>query len=527
METQATVDARQFSRLAEHLILQIEKAEEKSHHKKIVVNPLVSKFASLYEKLRNAMDYREGEVIMRAAIERILKRRIILGGNGKKVAEPLIRELVWARYFPDDSLSEAIVGTVEKKIDLYLQLRNSLIEQKILGESQASEWMYQLLSSDIEYILHPMKEKELVNSFMYQIMRENISITDDTEQNRDIQVLIAVRKAFAKHDLAFLRYHLFTQFFGEVSDSSFASIVKNFQAGYKEIQAQLDYARKDRIYTYVKSKTGVFFILEDLLHINKGNIKTLYADKETFKTTVFAVCQARYGKIRDRVQRAIIRSIVFILLTKVFFAFAVEGTFESLFYGRIYWNAILANTIIPPLLMVGAALFLKTPKDDNSALILSYIQTVLSEENARLGSPLGIKKHPDKKPFLYAIFTTLWFLTFLVAFGGVIFFLTKLHFQIVSQMVFLFFLAIVSFLAYRIGIMAREYTVEAKQGLSTPLYDFFVMPVVRVGRHLTEGISQINIFLFVFDFIIETPFKGIFSFVEQWFFFLHAKREEL
>jgi hypothetical protein len=53
------------------------------------------------------------------------------------------------------------------------------------------------------------------------------------------------------------------------------------------------------------------------------------------------------------------------------------------------------------------------------------------------------------------------------------------------------------------------------------------MPIAQVGRYLTEGISQINIFVFVLDFIIETPFKGLFSFAEQWFFFLHSKRENL
>ena len=39
--------------------------------------------------------------------------------------------------------------------------------------------------------------------------------------------------------------------------------------------------------------------------------------------------------------------------------------------------------------------------------------------------------------------------------------------------------------------------------------------------YLTEGISQINILLFLFDFIIETPFKGLFAFFDQWFVYLH------
>ena len=75
--------------------------------------------------------------------------------------------------------------------------------------------------------------------------------------------------------------------------------------------------------------------------------------------------------------------------------------------------------------------------------------------------------------------------------------------------------------------MSKTYTVEEKSGLFAPIIDFLFMPIVRVGRHLTEGISQINVILFILDFIFETPFKGISAFVEQWFFFLHAKREEL
>src|SRR5215207_6144137 len=69
------------------------KDAEAPEERKISVNPIVSKFASWYERLRNAMEFREDEVILRATIERILKRRLLLGGNAKTAAEPLVREL--------------------------------------------------------------------------------------------------------------------------------------------------------------------------------------------------------------------------------------------------------------------------------------------------------------------------------------------------------------------------------------------------------------------------------------------------
>lgn len=516
-----------FSHIATVLIRAFEIQEKELHQRKIVVNPLVSKFAAWYEKLRNAMDFREEEVILRAAIERILRRRILLGGDGKKVAEPLVRELVWARYFPDDSLSESVIEKVRQTIDLFIYLRNNILSTHKFNEAEANSWMYDLLSSDIAKILLPLKDKEVMVNFTYQVMRNNVMIVDDTEQTRDVQVFLAVRKAFAKDDLAFLRYHLFIQFFGKLTEKNVDKIITNFLIGYKEMQQELSYSRKDRIYSYVKSKTPVFYILEDLLEIHKGGIRELFLNEEAFKKAVISICEARYSSVSKKVHRAVIRSVIFILLTKTFFAFGVEGTFESLVYGQVLWNSIILNTSIPPFLMVAVAVFLRIPGKDNSELILSYIKTTLTEEEPNLGNSLMVRKNAEKKTFMTSIFTLLWLLTFLLAFGAIVFLLTQLGFYPISIAVFLFFLAIVSFLSYRISLTAHEYTVEEKQGWTTPMFDFFFMPFIRVGRHLTEGISQINIFLFVFDFFIETPFKGIFGFFEQWFFFLHAKREEL
>ncbi len=521
------MDMNSLSPLANALVNALLYAENESHSRKITVNSLVSKVATWYEKLRNAMDYREEEVVLRAAIERILKRRILLGGVGKTISEPLVRELVWARYFPN-SLSESVIEKISEKIDLYLELRGELLKKDILSENTVSEWIYHLASSDIVHVVHPNKEKEIISNFMFQIIRKSVVITDDTDQTKDAQVFVAVRRSFAKDDLAFLRYHLFNQFFGELQKDNLQKIADSFMEGYKEIHYQINYPRKDRIYAYVNSKTAVFLILEDLLLMYGANITQLVKNGDEFKKAVFSACEARYSGIADKVKRAIVRSVIFIILTKVFFAFSVEGSVESLLYGKILWKSILVNTTIPPLLMICAGFFLKPPGKENSERIFNYIKTVLQEENPRIGNSLEIKKTLDKsRPIQNAVFTLLWILAFILTFGIVIFILTALQFHPISQLIFLFFLTIVSFLSYRIGLMSRVYTVDEKPGILAPVIDFFLMPIIRVGSHLTEGISQISIILFVFDFIIETPFKGLFSFFEQWFFFLHTKREEL
>jgi hypothetical protein len=177
--------------------------------------------------------------------------------------------------------------------------------------------------------------------------------------------------------------------------------------------------------------------------------------------------------------------------------------------------------------MIVVSLFIRTPGNDNTELIVTYIKNLLYEESPRLGSGMNVQKMPKKGGTVDAVFNILWILAFILSFGAIIFVLIKLHFNPISQVIFVFFLAIVSFLSYRIALTANLYMVGEKQGLLTPLVDFLFMPVVRVGRRLTHSISQVNFLLFVFDFFIETPFKLLFAFFEQWFYFLHSKSEEL
>lgn len=497
--------------------------------KKITVNRVVSEVASWYEKLRNAMDYRADEVILRAAIERILKRRILLGGNGKKTAEPLVRELIWARYFPDGTIPEGILTQVANSIDLYLALRNRVLEKhKKLREAKVDEWLFDFMSSDLEQILNPNREEDTVRNFMFQILRGHATIADDKEETRDAQVFLAVCRSFAKDDSAFLRAHLFHQFFGPLTRENLEDVASRLVAYFDEANRQLSYPLKDRIYSYIKRQTPPFFILNDVLQTYQAQLRDLTGQPEALQKIVFDACQRRYSGIARKVRRAIIRSVFFILLTKALFALTIEGAYETFVYGAISWQSMIINISIPPLLMIIAGFFIATPDRSNSRRILARIETMLFDEKPHMNAALVVRVAPEKAfSLLTAIFSVLWVLAFVLSFGAIYYLLTLANFTIINTLVFIFFLTIVSFLTYRISQMAGEYTFEAKQSLVTPLVDFLFMPIIRVGRQLTEGIVQLNLLLFILDFVIETPFKGMFAFFEQWFLFLHTKREEL
>jgi hypothetical protein len=519
-----TIPAPPLSSLAKVLISSLQKKEEHRGGKTISVNPVVAKFATWFEKLRNVMEYREEEVMLRAAIERILRRMLLLGGNAKTTALPLVRELLWARYLPENDVPESIVAVVERSIELHLKLRLLVLQRHKISDNNLNELIYQMMSSDIAHILQPHSEKDTISNFMFQVLKDDIVIVDDSEQTRDVQIYIAIRKAFANDDLAFLRSHIMQLYFGRLSEQTINAIADNFMQGYQELLKELHYPRKERIFSFIKKRTAVFLILEELLNSNKKNLVNILTNQIALERAVYNACDEKYQTTSRKVRTAIIRSVFFLLTTKVILAFVVERGLETFFYNRVDNISLVINIAVPPLLMLVVALFMRTPGPDNSLRILDTIKDLLYSEKPQIGEPLTIKKRAEKPGF---IFSTLWLLAFFISFGAVIFLLFRLHFNNVSIAVFLFFLAIVSFLSYRISLIAHLYRMGERQSLITPFVDFFFMPVIRVGRDLTENISKLNVFLFVMDFFIEAPFKLLFAFFEQWFVFLHAKRDEL
>lgn len=517
-----------LSKLAHALIVSYDRALSASYDRTISVNPLVAELATWYEKFRTAMDYRDDEVILRSTIERILKRRMLLGGKGESVAAPLIRELIWARYFPDSSVPESVVAHVASAIDLFLKLEEEINKKHRINKTLVNEWMMQLLSSEIEHILKPSHQKDTMCNFIYQLFRQRITISDDLEEVRDIQTFIAVRRAFANDDVAFLRYHLFKHYFGRLSSQNLDKVSDRFPKAYKELSAQLRYPAKDKIYLYIKNQIVSFLILDDVLKKNQ-NLLSLLSETEKLNLAIMEACNARYKAVRGRVRRAIIRSVIFIFFTKAIFALTVEGTYEKFIYDRVIWSSIALNTLAPPILMIMVGLFIQTPAKENSFRIVNKINSILFDDYPDLGQSLVVRKTPKKTdPIFGLLFILLWLTTFVLSFGAIIFILNEFQVNPLSQGIFIFFLAIVSFISYRINRTANMYVLrEHRDSLGSLVFDFFFMPFIQVGRRLTTAISQINIVLFIFDFIIETPFKGIFAFFEQWFLFLRTQREKL
>lgn len=502
---------------------------------KIAVSQTVSFMAFVYEKLRNAVEFREDHLIKRAAIERILKRRMILNENGRDIAEPLIKELLWARYYENNTIGEEKISEIQTSIDKYFFLRNELIAGRGMKEQdEISQFILEVLSCEIEEILSPPYKSEAFTNYVYQILRPYILTFSDDETERDIQVYIAVEKAFAHSDSPLLRYHLLKLILPEITSISWKSadkVLPKLYDAYRRIENDLNHPLKDNIRNAIKKQIPPFLILRDIFEQNHDKIGNVLTDENKLKYKVDDACRKRYQESHARLRRTAVRSFIYIVLTKVVFAFILEIPYDLYVQKTISYIPIGINVIFPPILMALIILTVTIPGDDNTRKIYQLIKGIIDNDPDTLPVTKGIsiKTRLKTRGFVFTtLFSIVYLLMYFVSFGSIIYGLSILKFNVISQTIFIFFVTLVTFFAYRVIQITQQYQVVTNEGLLSTLTDFFFLPIIRVGQWLSgEVLQRFNVFIFLFDFIVEMPFKAIVEVFDEWVHFVRLKKEEI
>jgi len=495
----------------------------------ITVSKTVSAAAVIYEAARNAVEFRADHLIRRAAIERILKRRLVVSANGEGIAESLIRELLWARYLENNHVPVRKEAEVQKIIDKYVVFKDAVLRLEAVKEkAMVSQWILGVESCEIEECLKPSPVREALNSFVFRILKERIVIPEENDpKTHDIQIYLATQRSFASSDDAILRFRLFISFIPEwlnLPKDQMANIVSKFLSVYEDIEHQLNHSLSDRLRRYVNKEVAPFNVIRDLANEFPQDFANILNDDVLLEKKVRLILLKRYQETASRLQRAAVRSIVYIFLTKMVLAFIVEMPYDYLTKNTNYL-ALIINTLFPPALMFAVTSAIHIPGEENTVKILGKIKEYLYQGS--VNKTVIEVEAPSKKPLLTMFFTLVYLFTYLLMFGGTIYLLRQLHFNIVSQGIFLFFLSIVSFFGYRVRLLTKDYEYAERERAFSPVVDFLFLPILRVGQWLSKELQQINVLIFIFDFIIEAPFKAFFYVIEEWIGFVKAKREEI
>jgi len=498
------------------------------------VSQTVSFFALVYERVRNAVEYREDHLILRAAIERILRRRFSLNSSGKGEAENLLRELLWARYFDNGVLGGEDTVAIQNLINKYVILRNQMVVGRD-GELRMylDKFIFDLITCEIEETLKPESAQAQSNLtfFIYQVLRNKIKIEGLKDDQKDAYFLVAIDKVFGKSDQAYLRYHLFVTFyktFGEYSEKELKNIIPKLPSIFKKVDDMVTNPYVDNLVKFTRKNLPPFLILFSLIKNKPTEMNAILTDREKLWNEVDQKCREKYQQLGGRVRTLAVRSFIYILLTKMIFAVILEVPISNYLYGEVNNQAIIINSIFPPILMVIILGFFKIPGEENTKKIYQRIIDIIDDDKSfETKVAFFPKKSNPRRPMLIFGFTIFYSLTFLVTFSLIYEALKYINFNLVSMSIFVFFVSVVTFFSYRIRQITKEFRLEEKPSVLSPVVDFFFMPLLSMGKFFSSEIAKLNFFIFIFDFIIEAPFKLIFEVVEEWISFVRKRKEEI
>ena len=497
----------------------------------ITVSETVSAAASLYETVRNYLEYDEEHLLRRNAISRILKRRFG-DTNHKKLATDIVYELIWARYLPNKSIPVRLIGEMEDIVKKYAVLFDE-VDESAPEFSTWSLWLIDMLSTEIEYHLVPPVAQEALASFTYQDAKGRAQWAAEfvREEDQDLQLYMAVHRALLKSNVATLRFRVFSLYYPDWKENPSAERVKeiaqNLNVIYDSVEYQIQHPARDIVFRAVQKHGVVYRILYDLIEKDPQGFFSLLADEAAFVDQVKKAASASYKQFYGRLRRSIIRAVIFLFFTKMIIGLVVELPYDLYVVHTTNFVPLMTNILFHPFLLAVIGISVRIPAKENTKKIEEELRSVvgLPGNDWRL---LIRKRRAWPKGFIGGFFHVLYTLLFLVSIGVLTMILRAFDFNIVSIMLFLFFLSLVTFFGLKIRSGKRDLVIiESKGGLISGLVDLFFLPIIRAGRWISMNAPRVNVLLFFLDFIIDAPFKAFIRLIESWLAFLREKKEEI
>jgi len=499
----------------------------------IKIEDTIAGLSFAYEKIRNAIDANDEHVLRRAAIERIIKRKVLVENKKEHVGRSLIIELIRGRYLEKDTISVKKAEELDRMLAKYLLLAEANGEKRGLSARHPHlHWLLNVASFEMERALvSPVRDDALAEA-MYQTVRHRIDFVRSsfTEQEQDIQVLLALYRALFKADHALLRWQLFVRYYPDwkiVTPAQVSSLGIPLTLIHDTIEGHITHPLGFDLQRKLHRPAVYFTILRHILLRKPERNAQLLHDQQFLNDEVRSVCAERYKDAQVVLRRSARRAIIYIFVTKILLALALEIPYDYYLYGEIKMTALGINTLFHPLLMFFIAVFIQLPNEKNTTIIQKGVMRIVHGQALDV---MRFKKAPTRSVFSIfgAIFYGLYSLLFVLSFGVLVVALRYFDFSLLGGVFFLFFLSLVSFFGLRIRQSAKRLVVVERSGnFLTFLFDALTLPIVRAGRWLSVNFARVNIFIFIFDFIIEAPFKMLVELLEELFSFIREKKEEV
>lgn len=504
-----------------------ERLKADSSEPTISVHRITNKAAMLYEKLRYLVDYKDENTIRRSAIERILRRAIVIE-NREDVGSLLLREMVSAGYLPNESVPERESAVISAFVDAYRTTFPTLRQKITLTETE--KVLFSLMASEIETYLYPGRVGDATADAFFQTAKERVTLVGDlSAEDFDMQLYIACRRALLREDDESVAHALWCRTLGIVPGSFDVSRVIELKGTVPGIVSRIRSALRHRagpvIMAKIKNDAICFTVIADIIRKAPADSRIIFENKDAFHNQVRSFLTSKYGVENSRVMQSSLRAVAYIFCTKILIALALEIPYDVFIARHIDYMPLAVNIVFHPFLLFLITRNIKPLGEDNTDRILARVDSIVYGGGEDTKS---IKvRYRSSASGLDVFFGLLYALMFLGVFGLIVYGLLLLNFNWVGILLFGLFLALVSYFGLRIRYNAQRWRYAVAEERIWPLiWSFLTLPVIRAGRWLTEKFSTVNIFVFVLDVIIEAPFKLALKLADLFIIFLKDKKEE-
>lgn len=484
----------------------------------VIAHELTRKAAALYEKIRGFVDYQEENQIKRRVIERIIKRKLLFRGQ-VSIGRSIIEELVGAGYLPNNSIPETKALEVQHIVDYYKSLAsfNTLDKDYLaFSISMASVEVHQLLFDNSFDVAS-------VNMFI-SILRDNLkSDLHLSEERKEKLSIISTHRVLLESSREEIFYALFQ--FEHIERKRRGDHTDTTLYAYDFYQRTKELLEDPLIWTIsnkIKDLGVSIKLIKEITKEYKGAEDEIFENKPEIAEKMSQFLESTYKKEKEYVQKNGVRAVIYLLCTKIVLALIIEVPLDLWLLGEIAFFSLAINIIFHPLLLLSITRRSLGFTTTNTNKVVNKALGIIDGNI----EPINIKTKTKSRYeiayfFLYGL---LYAVTFSIIVGVLLF----LRFNVISILLFLVFLALVSYFGMRIRGHALKYKVETgEEKIMSTLGNLFMFPVVRLGRYLSIKFSTINAIVFIMDFIIETPLKLLLKIFNDFLYFLRDKREDV
>ncbi len=508
-------------------LVQAESADEKHrrdlyHAEKVNIVGAGGTLTAAYEQLRNAAENTEEHLLLQNAVRRFYKQIFVtrderlVQASGNELAV----ELTFAGYVPNDTLTRAQVAAISALAAQHYHLYENLLKRRSLSADSVTNWVLDTLSVQVEQQLSShLRDAAFVNfanEYLQTVIPHDTVVTkNDSSDEYGAALFAAIHKALLKSNTAVIRTTLLQRY--DISTDS----VEAYASFNTRVDNLLTSSLTEKLYRVVDRQGTPLRILRRMMEDHQEFVQWL-PRREMFLEKFEQQVNREYEQIGRRINRAIIRSVLFLIITKFIIGIAVEVPYDLWAHGQIIWLPLLVNLVFPPFYMVALRLTHTLPGFANTTALVDRVDAMLyGEKIVLVKQKLGADRYGAVFSALYASFS-------LVIFGLVLWVLLMLNFSLVHIGIFFVFISAASFLGFRLSRLIRELEIvrSSSNGL-TFLRDVIYLPFVVVGQWMSEKYSQVNIVAIILDMLIELPLKTVLRLIRQWGAFIDDRKDKI